>query len=136
MAKRRRSIEPSGPGDVARRVRLFRIQAGLTQEQLARAAKVTPKFVSQIENGHVNASIGVLRRIVEDGLRIPLAVFFGSDPADDVIGDVSIILEMLAMQPVTIRRRAIRLVRAMLGEDDEPRESHVQRPRRLGESRR
>jgi transcriptional regulator with XRE-family HTH domain len=125
-----------GPADVARRVRSFRTQAGLTQEELARAAKVTPKFVSQIENGHVNASIGVLSRIVEDGLRMPLALFFGSDPADDVTGDVSIILELLATEPATVRRRAIRLVRAMLGDEEEPKDGHAHRPRRHLDARR
>jgi len=90
----------------------------MTQEELARSAKVTPKFVSQLENGHVNASIAVLQRVVEEGLGIPLAMFFGSDPADDVIGDASTILQLLATQPLDVRRRAIRLVRALL--EDEP----------------
>jgi transcriptional regulator with XRE-family HTH domain len=48
----------------------------MTQETLARRAKVTPKFISQIENGRVNPSIGVLERIVVDGLRLTLGMFF------------------------------------------------------------
>lgn len=90
----------------------------MTQEELARAAKVTPKFVSQLENGHVNASIAVLQRVVEDGLGVPLAMFFGSDPADDVLGEVSTILQLLADQPLDVRRRAIRLVRALIDDDE------------------
>ena len=100
--------------EVARRVRAFRTQANMTQEQLARAAGVTPKFVSQLENDHVNVSIGVLQRVVEKGLGMPLALFFGSDPADDVMGDVSTVLSILAEQPPAIRRTAIRLVRALV----------------------
>jgi len=96
---------------------MFRSQAGLTQEELARASQVTSKFISQLENGHVNASIGVLQRVVEEGLVIPLALFFGSDPEDDVIGDASTILALLAGQPVAVRRRVIRLVRALIAED-------------------
>src|SRR5690348_7686625 len=78
--------EEAGATEIARRVRLFRKQADLTQEELARAANVTPKFVSQLENGHVNASIGVLRRVVEHGLQIPLAMFFSGDPDEDATG--------------------------------------------------
>ena len=103
--------------DVARRLRGFRRQVKLTQEQLARAALVSPKFVSEIENGHVNVSVGVLQRVVEHGLKIPLALFFASDPADDVMADVSILLELVAGQPVAVRRRVIRMVRALLDDD-------------------
>lgn len=106
--------------DVARRVRTFRTQAGMTQEQLARAAKVTPKFLSQLENGHVNASIAVLARVVEDGLSMPLATFFGADPDDDVVAEVSTIIALLAGQPEPVRRCAIRLIRALIEGDARP----------------
>lgn len=118
--------------DVARRVRMLRVQAGMTQEDLARAAKVTPKFVSQIENGHVNASIGVLSRLVEDGLGVPLALFFGCDPADDVMGEVQSVLALLANQPVNIRRCAIRLVRVLVEEQEAP--SRTRKADRRGET--
>jgi len=120
--------------DVARRVRTFRIQAGLTQEELARAAKVTPKFLSQLENGHVNASIAVLARVVEDGLAMPLAMFFGADPDDDVVAEVSTIVALLASQPEAVRRCAIRLIRALI--DSEPRPEGSVRSRRTSSSRR
>ena len=95
-------------------MRLFRKQADLTQEELARAANVTPKFVSQLENGHVNASIGVLRRVVEHGLQIPLAMFFSGDPDEDATGEATALLGLLASQPARVRRCAIRLVRALI----------------------
>lgn len=102
--------------EVARRVRAFRTQASMTQEQLARAAGVTPKFVSQLENDHVNVSIAVLHRVVEKGLGMPLALFFATDPADDVMGDVSTVLSLLAGRPPELRRTAIRLVRALVSD--------------------
>lgn len=93
------------------------MQAGMTQEQLARAAKVTPKFLSQLENGHVNASIAVLARVVEEGLSMPLANFFGADPDDDVVAEVSTVASLLANQPESVRRCAIRLIRALVESD-------------------
>lgn len=62
--------------DVARRVHHFRAEKRMTQEALALASSLTPKFVSQIENGHVNPSIAVLARLVEDGLGLTFAAFF------------------------------------------------------------
>jgi transcriptional regulator with XRE-family HTH domain len=120
--------------DVARRVRTFRIQAGLTQEELARVAKVTPKFLSQLENGHVNASIAVLARVVEDGLAMPLAMFFGADPDEDVVAEISTIVALLATQPVAVRRCAIRLIRALI--ENEPRPDGSVKSRRASTARR
>jgi transcriptional regulator with XRE-family HTH domain len=106
--------------DVARRVRSCQTQAGMTQEELARAAKVTPKFLSQLENGHLNASIAVLGRVVEDGLSMPLATFFGADPDDDVVAEVATIVALLAGQPEPVRRCASRLIRALIENDSRP----------------
>jgi len=68
---------------IGQRVRRLRDQLGLTQEALAHASKLTPKFLSQIENGRVNPSIGVLARLVEDGLQVSLSAFFSWDDEGD-----------------------------------------------------
>lgn len=104
---------------VAVRVRHFRRAAGITQETLARAAKLTPKFVSQIENGHVNPSIGVLARIVEDGLRLPLAAFFASHEEGDFRPDLAKLITMFANQPLRVRRLAMRVLEAVCDESAE-----------------
>jgi transcriptional regulator with XRE-family HTH domain len=106
------------PRDVGARLRYFRTTAGITQEALARAAKLTPKFVSQIENGHANPSIGVLARLVEDGLDLPLATFFASDGADDGRDDLAKLVALFASQPATVRRRAFRVLKALCAEHD------------------
>ncbi len=106
----------------------------MTQEELARAAKVTPKFLSQLENGHVNASIAVLARVVEEGLSMPLATFFGANPDEDVVAEVSTIVALLAGQPEPVRRCAIRLIRALIESEVRP-ESSV-RSRRSSSLRR
>jgi transcriptional regulator with XRE-family HTH domain len=120
MPRQMSPVERKSAGDIARRLRAFRSKSRLTQEELARAAQITPKFVSQIENGHVNASIGVLQRLIEDGLKIPLATFFGTDPNEDMTSDVSTILVLLADQPLAIRRLAIRLVRVLVDDPTDP----------------
>lgn len=85
----------------------------MTQEALARAAKLTSKFVSQIENGRVNPSIAVLTRIVEDGLGLSFAVFFAWSPGD---GDLSAVVALLAAQPLERRKKIIRAVESLCGE--------------------
>lgn len=90
------------------------MRSKLTQEELARSAKVTAKFVSQLENGHVNVSIGVLQRVVEDGLGLSLSAFFAADGVSD---EGSLIAEMLAGQPASVRQVAYRLVRALLADE-------------------
>ncbi len=104
--------------NVGARLRFFRTTAGITQEALARAAKLTPKFVSQIENGHVNPSIGVLSRLVEDGLHLPLAAFFAGEASDDVRDDLAKLVALFASQPAAVRRRAFRVLKALCAEHD------------------
>lgn len=53
-------------------IRTHRKAEGLTQEQLAERADSHWTYVSEIENGHRNPSINLLRRIAK-GLGIPLS---------------------------------------------------------------
>ncbi|HEY3802834.1 MAG TPA: helix-turn-helix transcriptional regulator [Kofleriaceae bacterium] len=121
MSKRKRpnatrSAEPKDSiVDLARRLRRFREAAGLTQETLARQAQLTGKFISAIENGHVNPSIDVVTRLVEDGLRMPLSAFFADD-GGDVTGDLEQLTSLFGGQTATTRRRALRVLRALCDE--------------------
>ena len=115
MTKRKRSgVDPAT--EVASRLRHFRTAAGITQETIAHAAKLTPKFVSQIENGHVNPSIAVLTRLVEDGLRLPMAAFFADAVDGAARDDLAKLATLFAEQPVHIRRIALRLFEALCAE--------------------
>lgn len=89
----------------------------MTQEALARAASLTAKFVSQIENGRVNPSIAVLARLVHDGLRTTFSVFFAWHPHD---GDVSTVLALVQKQPAAFRRRLVRAIQALCELDEVP----------------
>jgi transcriptional regulator with XRE-family HTH domain len=109
-----------GSAAVGARLRKCRNGAGITQEALAHAAKLTPKFVSQIENGHVNPSIGVLSRLVEDGLRIPLSVFFSDGRnSGDAHEDLAKLTALFARQPSGVRRVALRVLEALCHAEDE-----------------
>lgn len=108
---------------IGARLRRLRNNAKLTQEDLARAARLTAKFVSQIENGHVNPSIGVITRLVEDGLSMPLAAFFANDVDGEVHDDLDRLATLLSGQPAHVRQRALAVVKALVDEDA------AQRPR-------
>jgi XRE family transcriptional regulator, aerobic/anaerobic benzoate catabolism transcriptional regulator len=45
------------------RIRNVRLKAGLTQEELCHAAGLTQHYLSQVEGGHRNVTIGALRRL-------------------------------------------------------------------------
>ncbi|MGD0769015.1 MAG: helix-turn-helix transcriptional regulator [Tepidisphaeraceae bacterium] len=62
--------EEAFPSDVARRlvagespIRVFREHRGLTQEQLAKAAKIARPYLTEIEAGRKEGSVSVLRAI-------------------------------------------------------------------------
>lgn len=50
---------------IGARIRELRTTTGLSMRMLASRAGVSPGYISQIENGHKNASIAVLRSIAE-----------------------------------------------------------------------
>jgi len=99
--------------EIGRRLRTFRTRRGLTQEALARGAKLTAKFVSQIENGRVNPSIAVLARLIEDGLSMSPAVFFAWEAGE---GDLSGALALLEAQPLAARKKIIRAIEQLCRE--------------------
>lgn len=123
MARRARGTTTPTDNAVGARLRHFRNRANLTQEDLARSAHLTAKFVSQIENGRVNPSIGVITRLVEDGLSMPLAAFFASDSVEGVRDDLERLAALLSGQPAHVRQRALAVVKALVEEDA------AQRPR-------
>lgn len=51
--------------DIGKRIRKRRDELGLTLRQLAKKTDLTASFLSQVENGQANTSIGSLRRIAE-----------------------------------------------------------------------
>jgi transcriptional regulator with XRE-family HTH domain len=85
----------------------------MTQEDLGQRARVATNTISEIENGHLNPSISVLSRLVEDGLGIPLSGFFGSPTHDDLRDDLARIAALFASQSPAARRRALRVLTAL-----------------------
>jgi transcriptional regulator with XRE-family HTH domain len=110
--KRHAGIQP----DVAGRLRRFREAAKITQETVAKRSGVSAKFISEIENEHVNPSFDVVARLVEDGLGIPLSAFFSDDKTDEIRGDLAQLEALFGGQPAVIRRRAIRVLKALCEE--------------------
>lgn len=95
---------------------MFREAAGLTQEALAQRAHLAAKYISEIENGHANPSIAVLARLVEQGLGVPLAAFFAADMPGDIRDDLAKLEALFAAQPAVMRRRALRVLKALAEE--------------------
>jgi transcriptional regulator with XRE-family HTH domain len=66
--------------DVGARLRILRMQKGMSQRELARRAGVTNATVSLIESNRMNPSVGALKRVL-DGIPIGLSEFFAMTPA-------------------------------------------------------
>jgi transcriptional regulator with XRE-family HTH domain len=68
--------------EIGKRIRRLRIQAGLTQEELANRADLTKGFISQMENDATSPSIATLEDIVT-ALGTNLADFFKDSPGTE-----------------------------------------------------
>jgi XRE family aerobic/anaerobic benzoate catabolism transcriptional regulator len=68
------------------RVRMLRNQRGMSRKVLARQAKVSERYIAQLESGLGNCSIVLLRRIARAiGLPVTQLVHDGSDPPLDFV---------------------------------------------------
>lgn len=56
-------------------IRLYRKNAGFTQEELAEAVELNPKYIGEIERGEKIISIEALMRIAKS-VKVPVKVFF------------------------------------------------------------
>jgi transcriptional regulator with XRE-family HTH domain len=70
--------QPTPEGVMGARIRDFRVSRRLSLRALASRAQTSPGFVSQLERGQVNASVGTLRKLAE-GLGITLPDLFSDD---------------------------------------------------------
>ena len=61
---------------LAKKIKIARIEADLTQAQIAKKLKVIPKSISRYETGEVEPSIKVLKKIAKR-VNKPMAYFFG-----------------------------------------------------------
>jgi transcriptional regulator with XRE-family HTH domain len=66
--------------EVGRKIRVRRLQAGLTLQRLASAVGVSQSLISQVERGLASPSITTLRRIA-GALEVPIAALFLGDEA-------------------------------------------------------
>lgn len=57
---------------VGQRLRNYRVQKGVTQEQLAETAGVHPTYIGQLERGEKNATIDSLAKVTT-ALQVPLS---------------------------------------------------------------
>lgn len=71
---------------VGGRIRQFRLARQLTLRDLADRARLSAGFLSQVERGQVNASVGTLRRLAEE-LGVTLPDLF----TDDEVGGLRIL---------------------------------------------
>lgn len=66
------------------RLKILRIQAQLTLEELAQACELTRSYVSKVERGVSMPSIGAALKLAR-ALKVPVETLFGEDPVTDPV---------------------------------------------------
>lgn len=61
--------------EIGQRIRIYRLQSGLNQEQLAEKCSLHPTYIGQVERGEKNATIESISKIAT-GLSLPLSKLF------------------------------------------------------------
>lgn len=97
---------------VGKRVKELREAAGMTQDELGQKAKLSAKFISQVETGQANPSIGVVARL-SAGLGMALPAFFSREASSELVDDVDAITTLVSAQGPAARKRALRVLQAL-----------------------
>lgn len=107
------------------RVRMLRNQRGMSRKVLARQAKVSERYIAQLESGLGNCSIVLLRRIARAiGLPVTQLVHDGSDPPLDLVL-ISQFLERLSPGDLAEARRLLGDRFRAAGADDPARKRRI-----------
>ena len=105
------------------RVRTLRNQRGMSRKVLAQHAKVSERYLAQLETGKGNGSIVLLRRIARAiGLPVTQLVGEGAEPALDLV----LLMQFLERLPPTALNEARELLLRQFGEaSDDSRKQRI-----------
>ncbi len=104
--------------EIGRRIRTYRIDQKLSQEELAEKCGLHPTYIGQVERGEKNATIESISKI-SAGLSVPLDVFF--EKIDDYDGNCSnncnypsIAYEMVQSVPKITQEKLIEVLKLII----------------------
>jgi len=107
------------------RVRMLRNQRGMSRKVLARQAKVSERYIAQLESGLGNCSIVLLRRIARAiGMPVTQLVHDGSEPPIDLVL-IAQFLERLSPEDLAEARRLLSERFRAAGADDPARKQRI-----------
>ncbi|WP_042198144.1 helix-turn-helix domain-containing protein [Paenibacillus camerounensis] len=98
---------------VGEKIRVLRVEQGLSQEKLGELAELNSNYIGQIERGEKSISVFTLKKIAE-GLSLSLEQLFRIvDPADreDALGEM---IELIVKRPVYEHAKALTVLKAAL----------------------
>jgi len=106
---------------VGERIRRLRLEAGLSQEELGRASKMSTSYISRLETGEVNPTVDALTRIVRVfGLTIDGLLELDADApkilaSEELDPEIRVWLFKLKGKPVS--KRTKRIIQTVIEEE-------------------
>ncbi|MEH7238867.1 helix-turn-helix domain-containing protein [Bacillus sp. JJ1562] len=101
---------------VGQRVRKYRMERNLTQQELAKRVNITENYVGEIERAKTKASLEVLERICQ-ALEISLEQLFTNYEIVNLVKRQQILLsfvDMLEDQPIEVQKELLKINKALI----------------------
>jgi XRE family transcriptional regulator, regulator of sulfur utilization len=102
------------------RIRVLRVEKGLSQEQLGERSGLHTNYIGQVERGEKNVTIESLLKIARS-LEIPLEQLFHSVDPLDRKNEIGQIVMMLSERPVSDHALVLALMKTVFAWEDEKR---------------
>jgi XRE family aerobic/anaerobic benzoate catabolism transcriptional regulator len=102
-----KAAAPDPLKSLADRVRQARARRGMTRKQLARDSGVSERYLSQIESGHGNISVLVLRQLAKAlNVSADALLFEGTEPPVELVHTIEF-LRRLSLDDLTLARQML-----------------------------
>ena len=100
---------------IGQRIRNYRMQKGLSQEELAEKCGLHSTYIGQIERGEKNATIESISKIA-GGLSLPLSTLFEKldEFQDDTPNYPSIAYDLVQAAPKSVQEKLITILKTII----------------------
>lgn len=101
--------------EIGQRLRSYRVQQKLSQEELAERCGLHPTYIGQVERGEKNATIESVSKIAA-GLSVPLGTLFENieDYASDIPNYPAIAYSLVQSVPKSAQEKLVTIIKAVI----------------------
>lgn len=99
--------------EIGQRIRNYRLQSKLSQEELAEKCGLHPTYIGQVERGEKNATLESISKIA-GGLNVPLSTLFENISDTNIAGYPAQAYNLVMSMPLAEQEKLIKILQLII----------------------